>query len=63
MKMFQINEDDLQDLERILPRMSDALMCVLTPVLKTQIRVVQRILRDVRWNYCPPDEAEEIHDE
>ncbi len=60
MKLFQINEDDLAVLESILPQFADALMPVLTNKERVQIRRVQSILSDVRWNYGPPTEIEEV---
>lgn len=58
--LHQINEEDLSSLERTLPQLSDALMPILTNRLRTQLRQVQRILSDVRWNYGPASEVEVI---
>lgn len=55
MKLHQIYEDDLADLERTLPQLADALFDRLTPKLRTQIRRVQSILSNVRWDYGPPE--------
>jgi Tfp pilus assembly ATPase PilU len=60
--LFQIYEDDLVDLERILPSLADAMTSSLTPRLKTQLRRVQKILSDVRWNYGPPSHVETVAD-
>jgi len=60
--MFQINEDDLGALEHTLPQLASALMPKLDNRLRAQIRQVQRILTDVRWNYGPPSEVEIIPD-
>jgi len=57
MKLFQINENDLGELEHTLPQLSEALMTVLNGRLRVQLRRVQNILSSVRWNYGPPDEA------
>lgn len=62
-KLFQIHEDDLCDMERILPLMSDAMLPHLTPRLKTQIRRIQKILSDVRWSYGPPSHVETVSDD
>lgn len=60
-RMFQIHEADLAELERVIPRLTERLW---TPDMdnqtKVQIRRVQRIMTDVRWNYGPP---QEIHNE
>jgi hypothetical protein len=56
-RMLQIHEDDLAALERTLPQLSDALMPVLGNRLRVQLRQVQKILSDVRWNYGPPSEV------
>ncbi len=60
MKLFQINEADLAELERTVPSLADALMPVMTNRLRVQIRLVQRVLSDVRWNYGPPTNIEEV---
>jgi len=57
-KLFQIHEDDLAELERTLPQLADALMSSLTNRLRSQIRRVQTILSNVRWNYGPPSDVE-----
>lgn len=59
-KMFQITEDDLADLERIMPRIADEMMVHLTARTKIGLRRIQKILSDVRWNYGPPGEVEVI---
>ena len=59
MKMHQINEDDLAELERRLPAMADANMKDLTPADRVAWRAIQAILSRVRWNYGPPTEVEE----
>jgi len=58
--MFQIAEDDLADLERIVPDLADAVTVTpsLDNAMRVRIRRVQRILSDVRWNYGPPAEVE-----
>lgn len=68
MKLFQINEDDLQTLEQIVPGLCDRLQSLDFAAngpkhqneLKTKIRQVRRILTDVRWNYGPPEIIEQI---
>lgn len=59
-RLFQIHEDDLSALEKTLPQLADALMPVLNNKLRVQIRRVQKILSDVRWDYGPPSEIEVI---
>lgn len=59
-RLFQIHEDDLSALEKTLPQLADALMPVLNNKLRVQVRRVQKILSDVRWDYGPPSEIEVI---
>lgn len=59
-RLLQIYEDDLATLERTLPQIADALMAQMDNRLRTQIRQVQTILSNVRWNYGPPSEVTEI---
>lgn len=64
MRLFQINEDDLAALEHILPQLAldltNALMTPAAPRIRKQLRQVQEILTNVRWNYGPPTEVEKI---
>jgi len=53
-KLFQIYEDDLAELERIMPQLCDAIMEKLDNRLRCQLRRCQTILSNVRWNYGPP---------
>ncbi len=62
-KMFQIYEEDLVELERMIPDLASALMIHLTPRGKTQLRRLKSILSDVRWNYCPPTACETVGDD
>ena len=60
-RLFQINEQDLSDLEQILPRMADWLSTPnMTNCQRVQIRRVQKIVSDVRWHYGPPGEMKII---
>jgi len=59
-KLFHIHEDDLAELEKILPQLADALMPVLNNKLRVQVRRVQWILSDVRWDYGPPSKIEVV---
>ena len=59
-RLFQIKEDDLGALEAALPRLADALMPVLNNRLRVQLRRVQQVLSNVRWNYGPPSEVQII---
>jgi hypothetical protein len=56
-KLLQIHEDDLVTLERTLPQLADALARTADNRQRVQLRQVQRILSDVRWNYGPPSEV------
>jgi len=63
-RMFQINEDDLCDLERIVPEICDRLQLAQAGKqqgeLLTKIRKLQIILTNIRWNYGPHSETEGI---
>ena len=59
-RLFQINEDDLSDLERILPEITEVVEGKLDNRLRTMVRRVQSILVNVRWDYGPATEVEEI---
>jgi hypothetical protein len=56
-KLFQINDEDLGELERILPQLSQALMPSMNNTLRVQLRRSQLILSNVRWNYGPASEV------
>jgi hypothetical protein len=62
--MFQITEDDLAELERLLPEVADAVSFGTepgaSPRIRTQLNRVKTILSNVRWNYGPPSEVERI---
>lgn len=60
MAMFQIYEEDLVELERIVPQISDTLEIHFTPKIRTQMRRVRDILSKVRWNYGPHTDVEVI---
>jgi hypothetical protein len=56
MKLFQINEDDLAELEHTLPQVFDMLAFhakATTPQDRRWLQRVQQILMNVRWNYAP----------
>lgn len=57
-KLFQIYEDDLGELERILPQLAQAMAPVLNNTLRVQLRRCQAILSSVRWDYGPPNKVE-----
>ncbi len=63
-KLYQIYEEDLVELERLLPELCQALAFsdgnAYTPKVKVKLRRCQIILSDVRWNYGPPDQVERI---
>jgi len=58
--MLQIYEDDLSELEKIIPEISGAMMEHLTPRMRTQLRRCKDILSHVRWNYGPHTVVEVI---
>ncbi len=57
-KLFQVYENDLGELEQLMPQLAQALMPVLDNKLRVQLRRCQAILSNVRWNYGPPSEVE-----
>jgi len=60
-RLFQITEDDLADLERIVPDLADALATPsLDNAMRVRIRRIQKVLSDVRWNYGPPAEVDVV---
>lgn len=63
MKLYQITEDDLADLEKLVPQLADVLMDRLDNTLRVKIRRLQKILSDVRWNYGPPTDVQIIDEE
>lgn len=52
--LLQIYENDLGELERILPQLAEVLTPSLDNCLRVQLRRCQSILSNVRWNYGPP---------
>jgi hypothetical protein len=59
-QIFQIHEDDLQELESTLPKLADQLFESMDNRTRVQLRRVQKIISDVRWNYGPPSEIHSI---
>lgn len=57
-KLFQVHEEDLSELEQILPQLAQALMPVLNNKLRVQLRRSQAILSNVRWDYGPATDVE-----
>lgn len=62
-KMYQIREDDLCELERVLPELHVALGVNTTPAVRTKLRRVKTILSNVRWDYGPHENVENVDDE
>lgn len=60
MATYRIEEDDLAELERILPQFCDALFMNMTPRLRIKFRRTQQILSNVRWGYGPPSHVERV---
>ena len=52
-RLFQIYETDLAELEQMLPELCEALDKVTSPRLRVKIRRVKDIISNVRWNYGP----------
>ena len=57
-RLFQITEDDLAELERLLPDLQDAVMTSRgyndNNRIRVQLRRVKDIVSNLRWNYGPP---------
>jgi len=61
-KTYMINENDLGELERILPQLAEAAESAMDNRLRVQLRRCKSILSNVRWNYGPASEVEIIPD-
>ena len=60
-RLFQIHEENLAELERLVPELGEALNAAhITPCQRTQLRRCKMILSNIRWNYGPPTEFERI---
>ncbi len=60
-KLFQIKENDLADLERVLPRLFEKHMRAFDNNQdRVAIRVIQRIITDIRWNYGPASDVKDM---
>lgn len=65
-RMHQISQTDLCELERILPELTERLCSMVNTAsnqdnrICTQVRVIQRIITNVRWNYQPHTKTEII---
>ena len=60
MKLFQIHENDLAELEASLPKLADSMMATMDNRDRVMWRRVQAILSSVRWNYGPPENVETV---
>lgn len=59
-KLYRIEEEDLGELEKIVPHLAEALMPLLNNKLRVQLRRCKSILSDVRWQYGPAGDVEVI---
>ena len=59
-QLFQINEHDLSELERILPKLAESMMPIISNRDRVLLRRCQKILSNVRWNYGPPSHVESV---
>ena len=58
---YRVNEDDLQKLEALLPRVFDRLVPQMNdPALQIMAEELKRIVSDVRWDYGPPSEVRQL---
>ena len=51
-KLYQISEEELVDIERLMPEIT-SLLNATDPALRTKIRRIKTILSDVRWEHQP----------
>lgn len=60
-KLFQIHEDDLAELERVVPQVLEqhVMRIDAKPVDRKNFIVIQKILTNIRWNYGPARNVEE----
>lgn len=61
-RLYQIHEQDLADLEQLMPVICESIGRELDSAEKIRVRRIQKILSDVRWNYGPHSEVENIED-
>lgn len=59
-RLFQIQEEDLAELERIIPNLQDALMASWSTPVRKWLEKAKRILSDVRWSYGPFTKVETL---
>lgn len=57
-RMFQIYETDLAELERMVPDLNMDLMQHIQPRQRVKLRRIKEILSNVRWNYGPFTDVE-----
>lgn len=62
-RMFQVCEADLMELEEVLPKLCESMQiqgqqCDIPT--RTRWRKVKEILSNIRWNYGPFDQAEQV---
>lgn len=60
MRLYQVNENDLGELERVLPQIAESLITVMSNRDRVHLRRVQSILSNVRWGYGPPTNVQII---
>ena len=63
MRLFQINEVDLAELERTIPEIVGTVEEHLDNRSRTMARRIREILVNVRWSYGPATEVEVIRAE
>lgn len=60
-KLFQITETDLAVLEAEIPAILDASMMTCNDTItRKRWQLVKEIISNVRWNYGPPSQVEQI---
>ena len=60
MKLFSINEDDLKTLEECIPQLTESIGERTSNRDRTMIRRVQQVMLNVRWDYQPHSDIEEV---
>lgn len=63
-RLVQMTEGDLAELERRVPELCEALSfgIAVTNAHRVSMRVVQQILSRVRWNYGPATDVEKVEE-
>lgn len=59
-RLYRVCEEDLAELEKTIPLLSEAMLTIQTPLTRTKLRLCKSILSDIRWDYGPHGKAEQV---